>query len=263
LANLGVLGVLAVTFYALLPTAHCPPVVGYDDFWYNTFSMADAREQSEYESGLGLERLIFFSDAVFAIAITLLVLNIKLPGNLTPPNTITSDQLLQAVVDQTGNILGYAIGFLVLGVYWIVHHHAFQYIKRYDGRLLWINIIFLMFVAFLPFPTSLLGQYGNLPFAVCFYAASVAIAGLMSTLIWLYATYQYRLVDPALDPQVIRYNTIRGLVSVAVFLASIPVALFIDASYGEFLWLLLFLLRPLLRPLLNARRVRSTAAQKR
>jgi uncharacterized membrane protein len=219
--------------------------------------MADTHEQREYESGLGLERLIFFSDAVFAIAITLLVLNIKLPSTFivgSQTYNLTPDNLPLAISTLEPLFLGYAIGFLVLGVYWIVHHHTFQYIKRYDGRLLWLNIIFLMFVAFLPFPTSLIGQYGNVPFAVCFYAATVAVTGLLSSVMWIYATYKHRLVDLALNPQVIRYNMVRGLVSVAVFLVSIPVALFIDAAYGEFLWLLLFLIRPLLRPLLGVRR---------
>jgi uncharacterized membrane protein len=222
--------------------------------------MADSKEHEGYESGLGLERLIFFSDAVFAIAITLLVLNIKLPEELTAPGqaaNVTSDQLWQAITELRGQFLGYFIGFLVLGAYWVVHHHTFQYIKRYDARLLWINIIFLMFVAFLPFPTSLIGQFGNTSFAVCFYALSVAATGLISTLLWVYATYHHRLVDPALDERIIRYNTVRGLVSVVIFLLSIPVALFIDPGYAELSWLLLFLLRPLLRPLLGVPRSHS------
>lgn len=218
--------------------------------------MAHTGEHNEYESGLGLERLIFFSDAVFAIAITLLVLNIKLPDSLTTADgakSVTNDQLEQAVANLYRYFLGYGIGFLVLGAYWVVHHHTFQYIKRYDARLLWINIIFLMFVAFLPFPTSLIGQFGDEPFAVCFYAISVAVTGFLSSALWIYATYHHQLVDPTLEPQIIRYNTIRGFVSVAVFLVSIPVALFVSPQLGEYMWLLLFFLRALLRPLLRVR----------
>ena len=202
--------------------------------------MADSHEGNGYGHGLGLERLIFFSDAVFAIAITLLVLDIKLPDNLS------EGDLPRAIGQLVPRIFGYIVSFLVLGLYWVGHHRNFSYIKRYDIALLWVNLIFLMFVAFLPFPTSVLGRYRT-PFAVSFYAASVAAVGLMDALLWIYVAFRHRLVDPDLDPRIIRFHTARLLASVVIFLASIPIAIFIDPSVGMLSWLLNVPLRPFFR----------------
>src|SRR5436189_6486825 len=124
-------------------------------------------DNGEQEGGLGFERLVFFSDAVFAIAITLLVLDIKVP-QITPPGDLDPNAQLQYISDQLPIVMGklgpqllaYFVGFLVLGLYWMSHHRRFGYIKRCDGTLIWLNMFLLMVIVFMPFPTSLIGEYG-------------------------------------------------------------------------------------------------------
>jgi uncharacterized membrane protein len=106
--------------------------------------MAEAAERRP-KAGRELDRIVNFSDAIFAIAITILVLDIRLPDNLSPT------ELPVQVLGLGPKYLSYLISFLVLAVYWQAHHRVFKPITGYDGTLVWLNILFLMAVAFLPF----------------------------------------------------------------------------------------------------------------
>jgi len=183
---------------------------------------------------LGLERLIFFSDAVFAIAVTLLALDLRLDTNAA---SLSNAELLKALLAIWPKYLGYVISFVVLSTFWMSHHRKFRYIKRYDQRLMWINTLLLMTVAFVPFPTLIVSQYGNQT-ATIFYALSMTAAGLVSTGLWWYATAHHRLVDPDLDPWLVRHDTWYTLVTPAVFLASVGLA-FLDTNLAQYSWLLI------------------------
>src|SRR5215211_3628743 len=151
--------------------------------------MTEAEERRP-EAGKELDRIIFFSDAVFAIAITILVLDIRVPDGLSPTE-------LPAVVLGLGpRYVSYLISFLVLAVYWQAHHRVFRPIRGYDGALLWLNFLFLMSLAFLPFPTSLLGEYGEQQLPVVIYAVNVSVASLLLNSISWYATRGGRLTAP-------------------------------------------------------------------
>jgi len=164
------------------------------------------------------------------------------------PQGLAAAELQGRVRDLAPSILSYVISFLVIGTFWVAHHRNFRYIKRYDGRLLWLNLLFLLGIAFLPFPTALLGRYGNTQFAVVFYATVLVVTGLLLVGLWLYATAGHRLVDPDLDPRFIRYNTVRGVSASAIFLLSIGLS-FIGPQVAEYSWLLVALARPVLRRL--------------
>lgn len=192
-----------------------------------------AESHHNEEQQLGLERLIFFSDAVFAIAITLLALEIRLPEVESP---LTDAGLAQALLDLWPKYLSYVISFLVIGWFWLVHHRKFQLIKRYDRGLLFINLLLLLVIAFIPFPTAVISDYGNRT-ATIFYALVIALAGLFSVGVWWYAAYQHRLIDPHLDAAVLRRQNWNPLVVPIIFLLSIGVA-FIDADLAKFSWLL-------------------------
>lgn len=179
--------------------------------------------QSSEREQLGLERIIFFSDAVFAIAITLLALELRVPDL---PMDQAAAQLPTLFVEMTPKFLSYVLSFLIIGSYWITHHRDFQIIQHYDRRLIWINLLLLMFVAFLPFPTAMLGNYPATQFTVTFYAASLAALGFVNALLWWYASRNHRLVDPALESQRITLITRRSLIAPFVFLFSILVAIF-------------------------------------
>jgi uncharacterized membrane protein len=193
----------------------------------------DKQEVSEHDQ-LGLERLVFFSDAVFAIAITLLALEIRLPSL---EGDLTNDQLLEALLTIWPKYLSYAISFLVIGTFWLGHHRKFRFILRYDTNLLLLNILLLMAIAFIPFPTAVISEYGNRTGTI-FYALVMMITGLLNAAVWIYAAYQNRLIEPNFTPQRRRRETLRALVVPAVFLLSIGLA-FINEDLAKYSWLLI------------------------
>lgn len=190
--------------------------------------------EQESNGGIGLERLIFFSDAVFAIAITLLVLDIRIPEI---PDGLEVAELPGRVAEVIPNILAYFISFMIIAVYWLVHHGTFAYIRRYDRRLLWLNLYPLLFVAFVPFPAALLARYGNTFLAFTLYAVVQIAISLLLTIIWVHAARNHRLVEPDLDAAAIRHRFYRGLVPPLCFALSILVAYFFPL-WGYALWFL-------------------------
>ena len=179
----------------------------------------------EEQDHLGLERLIFFSDAVFAIAITLLALEIRLPSG---QDTRSSGELLAALLAIWPRYLSYAVSFLVIGLYWMAHHRMFRAIARYDRRLLSLNLLLLLCIAFVPFPTAVLGEYSDVV-ATIFYALTMVVTGLAGALVWWYASGNCgRLLAEPLGRSGARASRLRTLAAPAVFLLSVGIALWND-----------------------------------
>ena len=130
--------------------------------------MIDNREHAK------LERLTFFSDAVFAIAMTLLVIEVRLP-ELHPA---TDRSLVQALLDLLPNYIGFIISFLVIGRFWTGHHRLMAMITAADPALVRANLLLLMAIAFMPFPTAILSDYSFLRVAIGFYTAYLLLVGL-------------------------------------------------------------------------------------
>ncbi len=124
--------------------------------------MIGARERGN-EGGRMLDRIVNFSDAVFAIVITLLVLDVRVP-QIHP--ALVSQELPGRILDLSPKFLSYVISFLVIAIYWQAHHRVFRPIRSYDRMLLWLNFLLLMAISFLPFPTSLLGEYAGVQLSV-------------------------------------------------------------------------------------------------
>jgi TMEM175 potassium channel family protein len=197
-------------------------------------SPPEGKPAASEQEQLGLERLVFFSDAVFAIAITLLALEIRLPSL---EEHLTNDQLLQALLMIWPKYLSYAISFLVIGTFWMGHHRKFQFIHNFDANLLLLNILLLMGVAFIPFPTAVISEHGNRT-ATIFYALVMFIVGLLNAAVWVYASHRNRLIEPDFTPQRVQRETLRALIVPAVFLLSIGLA-FINADLAKYSWLLI------------------------
>lgn len=196
------------------------------------------------KSPSGLERLIFFSDAVFAIAITLLVLP------LTDAH-LDDEHLTSALLGLWPELLSFALSFMVVGTYWIAHHRMFNHIIRLDTPLLWINLGFLACIAFLPFPTAVLGRHGDTAAAVVLYAAAMSVTGFTSAGLWLYASLRHRLIDPGMDPRSVRHLTLRAFVAPIAFLPSILVA-FVSPPVAWALWLVAYPITVVVRRLSGA-----------
>jgi uncharacterized membrane protein len=146
-------------------------------------------------------------------------------------------ELPRALSDLTTRFLSFHISFIAIGIYWMSHHRCFCFIQRYDGGLIGLNLLFLLFIVFMPFVASLFGQYYYLPLGMSPYAAAVAATGLSIAALWWYASYHHRLVDEHLGEQFIRARSIALAVPLR-FLVSIPFA-FVSRTLAIVLWCML------------------------
>ena len=174
----------------------------------------------------GFERFVFFSDAVFAIAITLLVLDLHVPAG----GPLDIGPLIP-------RFIGFALSFFVIGRYWFAHHQLFEKPQAYDNRLLSTNLAFLASIVFLPFPTSVVILERPNPGPVIFYTLSVAVVGLLMMALIVVAT------RPSLRPWVTNGARARALLNAAgpplVFIACAGLA-FRDSHLA--LWSILVLI---------------------
>ncbi len=175
-------------------------------------------------------RVLAFSDGLFAIAMTLLVVGIEVPRMDHP----SEGQLWDAIADLQPAYVSFFISFVVIGRYWIAHHQFVRQLDKLDYGLIWLNTIYLAFVAFLPFPTALLGTYFENPVSIVAYAISVALVSGMEVVLLVHA-HRRRLFERRLPEDVYRWGRLVSAAPVAFFLASIPVA-FYDTSLAVLLW---------------------------
>jgi TMEM175 potassium channel family protein len=196
-------------------------------------SRVPRREDDEAADDEGMGRILALSDGVFAIAITLLILEIALPAT-------TSDAgLAKALLGLWPRYLAYVVSFVVIARFWVIHRLAFRLIARDDAVLVWLNLLLLMFVAFLPFPTAVLGAHGGSPAAAVLYATSVILASIASAAYWWYASGRGRLLRPDAGGARVRALRARGLSAPVFFTLTLPIAVF--APYAaEIVWILIF-----------------------
>jgi uncharacterized membrane protein len=152
--------------------------------------------QHELKKEFQLERMILFSDAVFAIAITLLAIEIKLPEQLKIDDkvvelnrhTATDNLLLHALAEMIGKFIGFFISFFIIGLYWVIHHRMFGFVTNYNRKLLWLNLVFLMAIVLMPFSTALYSEYAIkfLKVPVIVYIINIIFLGVMNYILWNY-----------------------------------------------------------------------------
>ena len=196
--------------------------------------MAEAAH-SRPEVGRDRDRIVNLSDGVFAIAITLLILDIRVPDI---PENLVASELPGQLLSLWPKYLGYFLSFVGISTFWMIRHSIFRPITDYDRPLLYLNFLFLMLVAFVPFPTSLLGEYGNQQLPVAVYAATLAVGRLLLTALHWYSTRDGRLLGEAQDPRTVRFFLIRGLTIPAIFLLSIGISFF-SVSAAIWSWLVM------------------------
>lgn len=176
--------------------------------------------------GDGTERIQFFSDAVFAIAMTLLVLEIRLPD-------VEGDLTWADIASLWPQVFAYGLSFAIIGINWVTHHRKFLVITRFDGRLMVINLFLLGFVALLPFPTSILSDYGDGTPVVVLYALNVGVITLLQLWLWVHA-YRAGLTD-GLDEGVFRLVR-RNLLPVPIVMGASIVVAFFAPLIAMFMW---------------------------
>lgn len=173
---------------------------------------------NELRKEFQLERLILFSDAVFAIAITLLVIEIKIPE--VHEEHVTDNALLHKLAELIPKFIGFLISFLLIGQYWIVHHRMFGYVINFTDKLIWLNIFFLLTVALMPFSTGFYSEYvrSKTMTPVFFYTANVAALGLINFLMWRYISKPERKITEHLTRPMAKYFSARALTVPVIFI---------------------------------------------
>lgn len=183
-------------------------------------------DETETESELSTKRIEFFSDGVFAIAITLLIIEIKVPQLHGADGT---PGLGTALLNLWSHYFAYVLSFLMIGIYWVNHHYLFGLFKRTDHIFGLLNVFFLMCIAFVPFPTAVLGEYltdeHNRHAAVIFYALGLALPAFGWFLIWFYASRNFRLVDKHLNPKFVAYLTRKFLITDIIYFSALLISL--------------------------------------
>jgi uncharacterized membrane protein len=197
--------------------------------------MSQERAQpTRYErenKGLEFDRAAFFSDAVYAIAMTLLVVGIGVPH-------VRDANLGKALGDLDSEIISFFIGFLVLAYYWLSHHALVAQLRAVNTPFLAVNLLYLAIVAFLPFPTAIVGNNGDTPLAFLLFACSLAAVSILE--VGLYScAHRYDLLRDRPSDAGHRHDIAAGLLPGLVFLLSIPLAL-VDTSVAYLAWLLIF-----------------------
>jgi uncharacterized membrane protein len=181
------------------------------------------------------DRIITLTDGVLAIVMTLLVLEIVVPElSRSEVATELSKRLLELLPD----VWSYATSFIILGFFWIGHDDQFHYIKRANRTLLWITIFYLMFIAFIPFSTALIGQYGDQQISVIIYGINIIIVLVWGYLQWKYATGERHLVDSDLHPKFIAIMSRRIIVGIILYMIAIAVS-FLSTQASHILFILI------------------------
>jgi TMEM175 potassium channel family protein len=178
-------------------------------------------------------RTLTFTDGLFAIAMTLLVVDLAVP-TLTDTNSV--HELADKLGDDSAKFISFFISFAVIGRYWLAHHTYFSALARLDRALIGLNLLYLAFIAFLPFPTALLGEYFENPLSIAIYAVNVAIVSGMEVVLFSWAQ-NHDLLQRKLPSDVYRYGTAMSLAPVVFFALSIPVA-FISTTLAVCCWFL-------------------------
>jgi uncharacterized membrane protein len=185
-------------------------------------------------AGIRIEknRLEAFSDGVIAIVMTLLILEIKIP-HVSMANG--EAELIAAIWEQLPKFLSYFLSFVILAMWWIVHHQLFHSIQKIDVKVLWLNNLFLMWLCLIPFPTALIGEYHSTRTAAFLYGAVTTLAAATFFCMRWYVSVKAKLIDPCVPHEAISRAIRRSLIApissgiamiIAVFTPSIALGIY-------------------------------------
>jgi uncharacterized membrane protein len=190
---------------------------------------------------LEFERAWFFSDAVFAIALTLLVVGIAVP---TVQDTADSSEMWDALTGLRHEFISFFVGFAVIARYWLAHHRIVSMLDAVDAPLMALNLVYLAFIAFLPFPTALVGRFEENLVAFAFLALVLAILSFLETALFIVAVRRH-CVRFVITREVAQHGLVASLLPVAVFLVSVPVAFATSSTVGLIFWFVVYPLEAL------------------
>lgn len=182
------------------------------------------------------QRLEAFTDGVYAIVITLLILDIRIPE-------VQPGSLGQALLRMLPQVFTYVLSFFVIGLYWFSHHRVAQQVKYIDGTFVWLNMIWLLFVTVMPFPTALLGRYPLQAIPIAIYGIDLILANVTGFVILAYMKRHPELCYSLVDSTMLRRQVPIYAVTNGIYLAAIGFAWYFPwLSYGLYAAVLLWLM---------------------
>lgn len=188
-------------------------------------------------------RLEAFSDGVFAIVITLLVLDIRIPEEF-------NHSVLQEVLNLLPNILSFVCSFIIIGIYWIAHHSMLEYVSKVDRVTLWLNLFLLLTISFIPFPTSIIAQHPTDIAAIWLYSLNLIMANIAGSIFWWVSTKKENTQIKKLSNK-LRYRIllIHSIPAVIYLIGAISASINVYITYALFVVVILFFIVP--NPLLK------------
>lgn len=183
--------------------------------------------QNELKKEFQIERMILFSDGVFAIAITLLVIELKVPE--IPKALVTDNRLVEGLANLIPKFVGFILSFYIIGLFWTIHHRMFGFVVNYNRKLLILNLIFLMGIVLMPFSTAFYSEYilrfVNSPMIV--YVSNICLISLANILLWLYISNPRNKLSEGINPLYAKYILVRAIVMPAIFVSLALIYIFV------------------------------------
>jgi len=208
--------------------------------------------QHELKKEFQLERMILFSDAVFAIAITLLAIELKMPAELkinevlTPldRHTATDNLLLHVLAEMIGKFIGFFISFFLIGLYWTIHHRMFGFVINYNRKLLWLNLVFLMAIVLMPFSTGFYSEYAIhfLKVPVIVYTLNIIFIGVMNYVLWSYLANPKNQLTVGINITEKKYFGYRAIIVPCIFFIMAVLYIVVKKQYAIYVPLVIPLL---------------------
>ena len=193
--------------------------------------MKQALKHDDHSEKFQLERIALFSDAVFAIAITLLIIEIKVP-ELNSAN-INDQELWISLTHIVPKFIGFIVSFFVIGLYWLAHHRMFKYVVATSQKLIWNNLLFLLPIVIMPFSTAFLSEFYNstLKIPLAIYSFTICLAGFFSFRLWKIIGNPKNNVSNNIPKVILHYNSTRALTIPILFCLAFLLSFITSWSY--------------------------------
>jgi len=201
-------------------------------------SAASTAEEERLNETPSTTRIEALSDGVFAIVLTLMVFQIRIP-NISSGDA--QQMLWPQLLRQWPEFYSYVISFLLVGIYWVAHHNMYHLIRKSTRPLMWMNLIFLMFVAFVPYSVALVGRYDQIQRMMVLYGVHLTIISGLLYMQWWYVTRRHNLVGGRLNQKYVKSMDFKILAAPGVYMLAIG-ASFINVRWSKLLYILTIVL---------------------
>ena len=206
-------------------------------------------KDSANTTGFSPHRIEALTDGIYAVAMTLLVIELKFPEHA---EIHSAEHLARAMVDLSPKFFSWVISFMVLALFWIAHHRNFSHVRHVNGRLVGLNVFQLAFVSLMPFCTMLIGEYGGALLSQIFYSSNMVLLAIFSLLIANYIHRHSELSSAPMSRGAYRGALVRNFALIAISVVAVSVGFFtvpVIGRHGNAAYALMFIVMPLSRRL--------------